>query len=199
MSTPITCLGKTFATEDDRRSYFRDELRKQLPELRKIEGFPIGTDDDILNLSDPPYYTACPNPWLNDFISQWEEEKKVLEKDNKRKADFDVQEPYASDVSEGKNNPIYNAHSYHTKVPHPAIMRYILHYTQPGDIVFDGFAGTGMTGVAAQMCANPDQETRHTIEKEWVDMFGDVPQWGLRKSICGDLRDTVIVNIPLSV
>ena len=199
MPSPITCLGKTFATEDERRSYFRDELRKQLPELRKIEGFPIGTDDDILNLSDPPYYTACPNPWLNDFISQWEEEKKVLEKDNKRKADFDVQEPYASDVSEGKNNPIYNAHSYHTKVPHPAIMRYILHYTQPGDIVFDGFAGTGMTGVAAQMCANPDQETRHTIEKEWVDMFGDVPQWGLRKSICGDLRDTVIVNIPLSV
>ena len=199
MPTPITCLGKTFATEDERRSYFRDELRKQLPELRKIEGFPIGTDDDILNLSDPPYYTACPNPWLNDFIAQWEEEKKGLEKDNKRKADFEVHEPYASDVSEGKNNPIYNAHSYHTKVPHPAIMRYILHYTQPGDIVFDGFAGTGMTGVAAQMCANPDQETRHTIEKEWVDMFGDVPQWGLRKSICGDLRDTVIVNIPLSV
>ena len=28
-------------------------------------------------------------------------------------------------------------------------MRYILHYTQPGDIVFDGFCGTGMTGVAA--------------------------------------------------
>jgi len=24
-----------------------------------------------------------------------------------------------------KNDPIYNAHSYHTKVPHKAIMRYI--------------------------------------------------------------------------
>jgi hypothetical protein len=57
-------------------------------------------------------------------------------------------------VSEGKNDPIYNAHSYHTKVPHKAIMRYILHYTQPGDIVFDGFCGTGMTGVAAQMCGD---------------------------------------------
>ncbi|WZB64282.1 DNA methyltransferase [Achromobacter xylosoxidans] len=33
-------------------------------------------------------------------------------------------------------------------------MRYILHYTQPGDIVFDGFCGTGMTGVAAQMCGD---------------------------------------------
>ncbi|MDW8069816.1 MAG: DNA methyltransferase, partial [Anaerolineae bacterium] len=63
-------------------------------------------------------------------------------------------EPFAADVSEGKNDPIYNAHSYHTKVPHRAIMRYILHYTDPGDIVLDGFCGTGMTGVAAQLCAD---------------------------------------------
>ena len=188
MSTPITCLGKTFATEDERRSYFRDELRKQLPELRKIEGFPIGTDDDILNLSDPPYYTACPNPWLNDFIAQWEEEKKGLEKDNKRKADFEVHEPYASDVSEGKNNPIYNAHSYHTKVPHPAIMRYILHYTQPGDIVFDGFAGTGMTGVAAQLCNKPTTELKSSpIELEFNRIGINRPNWGLRHAICSDL------------
>ena len=33
-------------------------------------------------------------------------------------------------------------------------MRYVLHYTEPGDIVFDGFCGTGMTGVAAQLCGN---------------------------------------------
>ena len=33
-------------------------------------------------------------------------------------------------------------------------MRYILHYTEPGDIVFDGFCGTGMTGVAAQLCGD---------------------------------------------
>lgn len=30
----------------------------------------------------------------------------------------------------------------------------MLHYTKPGDIVFDGFCGTGMTGVAAQMCGD---------------------------------------------
>ena len=62
-------------------------------------------------------------------------------------------------MSEGKNDPIYNAHSYHTKVPHKAIMRYILHYTEPGDIVFDGFCGTGMTGVATQLCGD-----RATVE-----------------------------------
>lgn len=152
--TKITVLGKTFDTEEERRNYFREELRKKLPELKKMEGFPIGEDEDILNLSDPPYYTACPNPWLNDFIAEWEEEKKELEKQGKRIAGFEVDEPYAADVSEGKNAPIYNAHSYHTKVPHKAIMNYLLHYTQPGDVVLDAFSGSGMAGVAAKSMGN---------------------------------------------
>jgi DNA modification methylase/predicted RNA-binding Zn-ribbon protein involved in translation (DUF1610 family) len=183
----VTCLGMEFPSEEARRTYFREELRKKLPELKKIEGFPIGEDDDIINLSDPPYYTACPNPWLNDFIEEWEKEKVQLQAEGKRKANFEVKEPYASDVSEGKNNPIYTAHPYHTKVPHPAIMRYILHYTQPGDIVFDGFAGTGMTGVAAAACKNDNDEIAHRIDKEWTDDYGIKPKWGLRHAICGDL------------
>ena len=173
----ITVLGKTFNSEEERRSFFREELRKKLPELKLMEGFPIGEDEDILNLSDPPYYTACPNPWLKDFIAEWEEEKKELEKQGLRKADFEVTEPYAADVSEGKNNPIYMAHSYHTKVPHPAIMRYILHYTQPGDIVFDGFAGTGMTGVAASI-----SRSRNIRLEE-----NNRPLWGKRNAIVSDL------------
>ena len=86
-------------------------------------------------------------------------------------------QPYAADVSEGKNNPVYTAHTYHTKVPHPAIMRYILHYTQPGDIVFDGFAGTGMTGVAAGACANDNDEIASRINAEWITQFGHKPNW----------------------
>ncbi|MCX7949791.1 MAG: DNA methyltransferase, partial [Treponemataceae bacterium] len=35
----------------------------------------------------------------------------------------------------------------------------ILHYTEPGDVVLDGFAGSGMTGVAAQLCGD-----RSTVE-----------------------------------
>ncbi len=175
---PVTVFGLTFKNDEERRQYFREELRRRLPELRKIEGFPIGEDDDIINLSDPPYYTACPNPWLNDFIAQWEEEKKGLQREGKRKADFEVKEPYASDVSEGKNNPIYMAHAYHTKCPHPAIMRYILHYTQPGDIVFDGFAGTGMTGVAANLCGS---------ERDVAALKEKNVKVGVRHSICSDL------------
>jgi len=30
-----------------------------------------------------------------------------------------------------------------------------LHYTEPGDLVLDPFCGSGMTGVAAMMCARP--------------------------------------------
>ena len=63
--------------------------------------------------------------------------------------------PFAADIKEGKNDPIYNAHSYHTKVPPRSIIPYILHYTKPGDVVLDPFCGSGMTGVAAQMCAEP--------------------------------------------
>src|SRR5690606_13958833 len=186
-TTQINVLGKTFSSEEERRNYFREELRKKLPELKQMEGFPIGEDEDIINLSDPPYYTACPNPWLNDFIAEWEKDKKQLEKEGKRIADFEVYEPYAADVSEGKNNPIYNAHSYHTKVPHPAIMRYILHYTQPGDIVLDGYAGTGMTGVASNKCANPEEDLKLVIENEFKNQGYLAPKWGKRNSICGDL------------
>ncbi|MDD2585765.1 MAG: DNA methyltransferase [Syntrophomonadaceae bacterium] len=119
-------------------------LEELLDLVRDIEGFPIAKDENILALSDPPYYTACPNPYINDFIAHY---GKLYDE----KTDTYQMKPFVADVSEGKNDPIYNAHSYHTKVPHKAIMPFIEHYTEPGDIVFDGFCGTGMTGVAAQM------------------------------------------------
>lgn len=147
---PVICLGMEFENEEARRAYFREELRNKLPELKTIEGFPSGKDEDIIKLSDPPYYTACPNPWLNDFIDNWEEEKNNLVKQGKREKEKVVKEPYATDVSEGKNEPIYNAHSYHTKVPPKAISQYLSHYTEEGDIVLDGFSGSGMTGVACK-------------------------------------------------
>lgn len=147
-SGPVECLGQTFPSDQARREHYLELLARKLkdPEFRKLKGFPVGADEDILALSDPPYYTACPNPFAADFISHYGSEYDSLSRYEK--------EPFLADVSEGKNDPIYNAHSYHTKVPHKAIMRYILHYTQPGDIVFDGFCGTGMTGVAAQLCGD---------------------------------------------
>ena len=148
---PVECLGKTFANDTERRGHYLTLLAEKLkdPEFRNIEGFPIGEDEDILNLSDPPYYTVCPNPFIEDFIEHY---GRLYDP-----AEGYKREPYAADISEGKNDPIYNAHSYHTKVPHKAIMRFILHYTRPGGVVYDAFCGTGMTGVAAQMCENKEE------------------------------------------
>ena len=192
---PVECLGQNFENEEARREHFTKLLSEKLkdPEFRKIEGFPIGTDEAILELSNPPYYTACPNPWLNDFVEYWESQKENPEENYHR-------EPFAADVSEGKNDPIYNAHSYHTKVPHKAIMRYILHYTNPGDIVFDGFCGTGMTGVAAQMCGDEQQvkslgfqiDDEGNIYEEITDTknkkaWKKFSKLGIRKTVLNDL------------
>lgn len=152
----VLCLGMEFENEETRRAYFTELLRIKLldPEFRRIEGFPIGADVDILALSDPPYYTACPNPWIAAFVAEWE-----VQKPPKPEGYSYHRQPFAADVSEGKNHPIYNAHSYHTKVPHQAIMRYILHYTLPGEVVSDSFCGTGMTGVAALLCGDRTEVT----------------------------------------
>jgi len=57
--------------------------------------------------------------------------------------------PFDQPIKAGKNTPIYNAHSYHTKVPYQGIIPFIEHYTEPGDLILDTFCGSGMTGVAA--------------------------------------------------
>lgn len=146
---PVDCLGQSFPSDQARREHFLGLLRDKLkdPQFRTQPGFPIGSDEDILRLSDPPSYTACPNPFLADFVRHYGTPYDAETDTYKR-------EPFAADVSEGRAEAIYTAHSYHTKVPPKAIARYILHYTKPGDVVLDAFSGSGMTGVAAAMCGD---------------------------------------------
>ena len=153
----------------------RKLTKADIDRVRHIEGFPIGTDEKIIELSNAPQYTACPNPYIEDFVREhgtpYEEESDTYHR-----------EPFTADVSEGKHDPMYMAHSYHTKVPFKAIMRYILNYTKPGDIVLDGFSGTGMTGVAAQMCGADDWTLRFELQQDIPDM-----EWGSRYAILSDL------------
>ena len=153
----------------------RKLTKEDIDKVRQIEGFPIAKDEDIIALSNAPYYTACPNPFIEEFIRD-----KGTHYDEKTD-DYHC-EPFAADVSEGKSEQIYNIHSYHTKVPHKAIMRYILHYTKPGDFVFDGFCGTGMTGVAAQLCETAPADFRLQIEHDQPNV-----QWGARYAVLNDL------------
>jgi predicted RNA methylase len=190
----VECLGMRFPNDEARREHFLQKLRERLkdPKFRKTEGFPVGNDEDILAMSDPPYYTACPNPFLSEFIdhlgSKYEN------------ADGYHREPFSTDVSEGKTDALYMAHAYHTKVPHKAIMRYILHYTLPGDVVFDGFCGTGMTGVAAHLCGDRREVTAlgyrvgaegmlclDTTDSSGKPLSIPVSQLGPRRAVLNDL------------
>jgi hypothetical protein len=192
------------AARDAERAKYLERLQEKLkdPDFRAIEGFPIGEDGDILALSDPPYYTACPNPFLPEIIERWQAERAQIREELGLPDDSDDngnggepvyhREPFASDVSEGKSGLVYTAHAYHTKVPHKAVMRYILHYTDPGDIVFDGFCGTGMAGVAAQLCGD-----KRVVESLGYSAKGDdvvldeqghnISRLGVRKSTLVDL------------
>lgn len=197
-SGPVECLGLTFPNDQARREHFLAILREKLkdPAFRRIEGFPIGLDEDILAMSDPPYYTACPNPFLEEFVRRYGKP-------------YDPNLPYSRepltvDVSVGKTDPIYKAHSYHTKVPHLAIVPSILHYTEPGDIVLDGFAGSGMTGVAAQWCGCAPALYRHQLEIEWKKQGRPAPKWGARRVILNDLSPAATFiaanyNLPFDV
>lgn len=197
-SGPIECLGQTFSSEDARREHFLNLLREKLkdPEFRKTEGFPIGTDDAILAMSDPPYYTACPNPFLADFVAHYGKPYDTTVTYSR--------EPETIDVSVGKTDPLYKAHSYHTKVPHLAIVPSILHYTEPGDVVLDGFAGSGMTGVAAQWCGSAPITYRHELEAAWKNQGKVAPKWGARRVILNDLSPAATFiaanyNLPFDV
>lgn len=108
-SCPVECLGKTYPSEQARREHFLELLAVKLkdPAFRKIEGFPLGTDEAILAMSDPPYYTACPNPFLEEFVRHYGKAYDPSVKYSR--------EPQTVDVSVGKTDPLYKAHSYHTK------------------------------------------------------------------------------------
>ena len=91
---PVECLGLVFASDEERRAYFLD----------RVAGGVRG-----LALSDPPYYTACPNPFIGDFIRH-----------SGKSYDLSVpyhRKPYSGDLKTSERHAVYSFHPYHTKVP----------------------------------------------------------------------------------
>jgi|GEM_PF-3199147 len=195
---PVTVLGMTFADDDARRVWFRDQLRTKLhdPAFRAQPGVPRGEVEAIVAMSDPPWYTACPNPWVGEFIAAYG-------------SAYDPavpyrRDPFAVDVVEKKTGLLYQAHGYHTKVPYLAILPFVLHYTKPGDVMLDGFCGSGMAGVAAQWCADPDPKFRDAVAKRFKAEDWDAPEWGARHAVLNDLSPAATFiaanyNVPFDV
>ena len=156
------------------------------PAFRSIPGFPMATKEAILALSDPPYYTACPNPFLSELLNALPG----------RNDDKHTEEPYAADIEEGKSDALYNVHGYHTKVPPRAVLRYLLHYSRPGDVILDGFCGSGMVGLAAHLAAHPAAILKREVDAEWRERGKSEPSWGQRHVVLADLSPaaTFIAN-----
>ena len=156
-------------------------LREKLadPEFRKTPGFPKGTDEDIIRMSDPPWYTACPNPFLADFV-------RVTASLTIRRS---VMSATRSRSTRASGRPMRSTRRMATtrRCRISRLSRRSCTTPEPGDIVLDGFAGSGMTGVAAQWCGSAPAEYRKQLEAEWSKQGLPKPKWGARRAILNDL------------
>ena len=81
-----------------------------------------------------------------------------------------------------RTGPLYGAFPYPTKISPEAIALFIAAHTKPGDTVFDGFAGSGTTGLAALLCEHPSAELRAEADRLGLDV-----QWGARNAVLYEL------------
>ena len=81
-----------------------------------------------------------------------------------------------------RSGPLYGAFPYPTKISPEAIALFIGAHTKPGDTVFDGFAGSGTTGLAALLCERPSAELRGEAQRMGLDI-----EWGARNAVLYEL------------
>jgi hypothetical protein len=77
-----------------------------------------------------------------------------------------------------RTGALYGAFPYPTKISPEAIALFIAAHTEPGETVFDGFGGSGTTGLAAMLCENPPPSLRAEAER-----LGLKVKWGARNAI----------------
>lgn len=146
----------------------------------RYSGRPFADEGTILGLSDPPYYTACVNPFVAEVLDSPRDA--VLQEESREEGQV-----FDADIEEGKGDALYGVHGYHTKVPPRAVLRFLLHYTRPGDVVLDAFCGTGMVGVAGHLAAAPPDDLRSELDAESRRAGKAAPMWGARRVVLSDL------------
>lgn len=89
---------------------------------------------------------------------------------------------YAAALPARRSGPLYGAFPYPTKISPESIALLIAAHTVPGDTVFDGFAGSGTTGLAALLCEAPTAELLRATKLLPVKV-----QWGARDAVLYEL------------
>lgn len=89
---------------------------------------------------------------------------------------------YGKALPAKRTGALFGAFPYPTKISPEAIALFIAAHTDPGDTVFDGFAGSGTTGLAALLCGNPTSELLAEAERIGLNV-----QWGPRDAVLYEL------------
>jgi 16S rRNA G966 N2-methylase RsmD len=89
---------------------------------------------------------------------------------------------YKAPLPATRTGTLYSAFPYPTKISPDAIALFIAAHTKPGDTIFDGFAGSGTTGLAALLCENPSTELRAKAKS-----LGLKVRWGARNAVLYEL------------
>src|SRR5262249_41218262 len=74
-----------------------------------------------------------------------------------------------------RTGALYTAFPYPTKISPEAIAVFIAAHTKPGDTIFDGFGGSGTTGLAAMLCEKPTPQMRAHAKQAGLKVT-----WGAR-------------------
>lgn len=93
-----------------------------------------------------------------------------------------VEALYARALPAKRTGSLFGAFPYPTKISPEAIALFIAAHTKPGETVFDGFAGSGTTGLAALLCENPTAELREEAKRLGLNV-----QWGARNAVLYEL------------
>ena len=89
-----------------------------------------------------------------------------------------IESLYAGALPAKRTGPLFNAFPYPTKISPEAIALFISAHTRPGETVFDGFAGSGTTGLAALLCGDPTPGMRDEAKRLRFDVC-----WGTRNAV----------------
>lgn len=95
---------------------------------------------------------------------------------------IDLSSIYEKTLRAGRGSPLFSAFPYPTKIDPETIALFIATHSNPGDFIFDGFAGSGSTGLAAILCGNP---TNHMVNE--ATRLKLPVQWGARHTILYEL------------
>lgn len=89
---------------------------------------------------------------------------------------------YAQALPAKRTGSLFCAFPYPTKISPEAIALFIAAHTKPGDTIFDGFAGSGTTGLAAILCEKPSPELRSEAKRLNLPV-----KWGPRNAVLYEL------------